>query len=95
MTDVAALASATTDALISTAALVETRSRHPLARANVAGRTSVVVRRTAGLADVQADAGWHGALGMADAPGPNGHATLERLRGLGVSRIVMLTGDNH
>ena len=75
-------------------AAVPSSVRDAVTRLERAGRTSVVVRRTAGLADVQADAGWHGALGMADAPGPNVRAALERLRGLGVSRIVMLTGDN-
>lgn len=37
---------------------------------------------------------WLGVLGVADQPRKDVRATLDRLRGLGMKRLVMLTGDN-
>lgn len=50
-----------------------------------AGRSIVVVRK--------ADQ-WLGVLGIADRPREGVRAVLDQLRGLGVSPLVMLTGDN-
>lgn len=71
-------------------------------RANVAelekaGRTTVVVRRrpSAAAATALADGnGWLGVIGVADEPRSGVRETLDRLRAVGVRRIVMLTGDN-
>ena len=38
--------------------------------------------------------GWLGVLGIADEPRENARETLNRLRAVGIERIVMLTGDN-
>ncbi|HEY0970079.1 MAG TPA: heavy metal translocating P-type ATPase [Gemmatimonadales bacterium] len=62
-----------------------------------AGRTTVVVRRrpTAGAdAAPGAGDGWLGVIGVADEPRPGVRETLDRLRAVGIRRIVMLTGDN-
>lgn len=62
-----------------------------------AGRTTVVVRhRAAGAAETasQGGDGWLGVIGVADEPRPDVRETLDRLRAVGVRRIVMLTGDN-
>jgi len=37
---------------------------------------------------------WLGAIGLADAPRPDVRRTLDRLRELGIERLIMLTGDN-
>ena len=153
VTDVIPLKGVTEDTLVATAAAVERRSQHPLARAVMGaakargvtventgdvqavtargvrapvggdivevgrllmfeeggsavprvvrdtverlereGRSTMVVRRrSTGSAD---SGGWLGVLGIADEPRPNARETLERLRAVGIERIVMLTGDN-
>lgn len=50
-----------------------------------AGRSIVVVRH---------GSRWLGVIGVADQPRDNAQAVLNQLRGLGIQRIVMLTGDN-
>lgn len=50
-----------------------------------AGRSIVVVRH---------GERWLGVIGVADQPRPGAKAVLDQLRGLGIQRIVMLTGDN-
>lgn len=42
----------------------------------------------------QAGDGWLGIIGVADEPRPGVRETLDRLRAVGIRRIVMLTGDN-
>jgi Cd2+/Zn2+-exporting ATPase len=37
---------------------------------------------------------WLGAVGLADAPRPRVRRTLDRLRELGIEKLIMLTGDN-
>jgi len=62
-----------------------------------AGRTTVVVRQRRGTAAEtapQAGDGWLGVIGVADEPRPGVRETLDRLRAVGIRRIVMLTGDN-
>jgi Cd2+/Zn2+-exporting ATPase len=62
-----------------------------------AGRTTVVVRgRSASDAETapRAGDGWLGVIGVADEPRPGVRETLDRLRAVGIRRIVMLTGDN-
>jgi Cd2+/Zn2+-exporting ATPase len=77
--------------------------REAVARLQQAGRTTVVVRRTASQSTQMgsssggrqaSDDGWLGVIGIADEPRANAPATLERLRAVGMKRIVMLTGDN-
>jgi len=153
VTDVVPADGITEDALIATAASVERRSQHPLARAVMGaaeargvtvedagdvqavtargvrapvggdtvevgrllmfeesgggvpqaiqdtvkrleseGRSTMVVRRRA--TESNAADGWLGVLGIADEPRANARETIERLRGVGIERIVMLTGDN-
>ncbi|MBY0397603.1 MAG: cadmium-translocating P-type ATPase, partial [Thermoleophilia bacterium] len=55
------------------------------ARLSGAGRSIMIVRH---------GDRWLGVLGLADKPRPNVRAVLDSLRGLGMQRIVMLTGDN-
>ncbi|MCC6906865.1 MAG: cadmium-translocating P-type ATPase [Phycisphaerales bacterium] len=50
-----------------------------------AGRSIVVVRH---------GERWLGVIGVADQPRAGARAVLDQLRGLGIQRIVMLTGDN-
>jgi Cd2+/Zn2+-exporting ATPase len=50
-----------------------------------AGRSIVVVRH---------GERWLGVIGVADQPRKGARAVLDQLRGLGIERIVMLTGDN-
>jgi Cd2+/Zn2+-exporting ATPase len=50
-----------------------------------AGRSIVVVRH---------GERWLGVIGVADQARPGARGVLDRLRGLGIRRIVMLTGDN-
>jgi len=62
-----------------------------------AGRTTVVVRHRpadASQTAPQSGDGWLGVIGVADEPRPGVRDTLNRLRAVGVRRIVMLTGDN-
>ena len=62
-----------------------------------AGRTTVIVRRRplAGSEPAPGSAdGWLGVIGIADEPRPGIRGTLDRLRQVGIRRIVMLTGDN-
>lgn len=62
-----------------------------------AGRTTVVVRHrpTASAQTTPQDGeGWLGVIGVADEPRPGARDTLDRLRAVGIRRIVMLTGDN-
>ena len=54
------------------------------------GRSTVIVRRTGQGRDWQ----WLGVIGIADEPRANVTETLNRLREVGIKRIVMLTGDN-
>ncbi|MDZ4257894.1 MAG: heavy metal translocating P-type ATPase [Gemmatimonadales bacterium] len=49
------------------------------------GRSTMVVRH---------GARWLGVIGVADKPRPGVRAVLDELRGLGIGRLVMLTGDN-
>lgn len=67
-------------------------------RANVvalegAGRTTVVVRHRLSSA-LETSEGWLGVIGVADEPRTGVRETLDRLRAVGIRRIVMLTGDN-
>jgi len=50
-----------------------------------AGRTTMVVRR--GEADL-------GVIGLMDTPRQAAHAALERLRAIGIKRMIMISGDN-
>ena len=56
------------------------------------GRSTMVVRRRP--ASSTTSGGWLGVLGIADEPRQNARETLDRLRAVGIERIVMLTGDN-
>lgn len=71
--------------------------RESVAGLEKAGRTTVVVRHTRaepGQAASEDSVGWLGVIGVADEPRPGVRDTLNRLRAVGVRRIVMLTGDN-
>ena len=69
--------------------------RDAVARLEAEGRTTMVVRRTpTGTARSGGADGWLGVIGIADEPRADVRATLDRLRAAGVTRIVMLTGDN-
>ena len=146
VTDVVTMDGVTEDELLSSAAAIEGRSQHPLARAVLAAATArslqipesgdvqsvtgrgirsnvdgnmVEVGRLLmfeeggeGIPDairetvtglekngrttvvVRAGGRWLGVLGIADEPREGAKATIERLRQLGIARIVMLTGDN-
>lgn len=61
------------------------RVRDEVSRLQAAGRSTVVVRH---------DDAFVGVIGIADRPRESVRGVLDRLRGLGVSPIVMLTGDN-
>lgn len=80
-----------------TGAQVPAGVRASVAMLETAGRTTVVVRhrlgsgRTTSFDDGE---GWLGVIGVADEPRPGMRETLDRLRAVGVKRIVMLTGDN-
>jgi Cd2+/Zn2+-exporting ATPase len=63
--------------------------REAVTRLQAAGRTTMFVRQVTG-----STTRWLGVLGVADEPRANVHETLDRLRGSGIKRIVMLTGDN-
>ena len=65
--------------------------RADVERLEAAGRSTVVVRR---FQSSGPQAGFLGVLGIADPPRPGAVETLTALRGAGVGRIVMLTGDN-
>ena len=56
-----------------------------VAELQAAGRSTIVVR---------SGTRWLGVLGVADRPRDQVRAVLERLKGLGLRRLVMLTGDN-
>ena len=58
-----------------------------------AGRSTMTIRATAGDG-VNRSERWLGVLGLADQPREGVSLTLQRLRALGIRRIVMLTGDN-
>ena len=149
VTDVVPMAGVSESALLATAAAVEQRSQHPLARAVVraaelrhltiaaagemtsatargvrapvggtmvevgralmfeesgtvvpddvldavtrleqAGRSTMIVRRVGGSPE------FLGVVGIADQPRTNARETLVALRAAGITRIVMLTGDN-
>lgn len=64
--------------------------RDAVTRLEAAGRSTMLVRQ------VNADGltGWLGVLGVADEPRAGVRETLDRLRAVGIRRIVMLTGDN-
>ncbi|MFN8583163.1 MAG: heavy metal translocating P-type ATPase [Gemmatimonadaceae bacterium] len=68
--------------------------RWEVARLEASGRTTVVVRTTDAAGTDGALIRWLGVIGIADEPRANVRATLDRLRALGIRRIVMLTGDN-
>ncbi|ODT04481.1 MAG: cadmium-translocating P-type ATPase [Gemmatimonadetes bacterium SCN 70-22] len=70
--------------------LVPEAIRADVVRLEANGRSTMVVRRST---DDQTD-GWLGVIGIADEPRANAAATIERLRKSGITRIVMLTGDN-
>ncbi len=59
--------------------------RESVNRLEAGGRTTMVVRR---------GGRWLGVIGIADEPRADVRATLDRLRAVGITRIVMLTGDN-
>ena len=59
-------------------------------RAEAAGQTAVVVRRTPDSGVPQ----WLGVLGVADEPRPNARQAIAALREIGISNVIMLTGDN-
>lgn len=78
-------------------AQVPASMRATVAALETAGRTTVVVRNRLGSGSAtSADdgTGWLGVIGVADEPRPGVRETLDRLRAVGVKRIVMLTGDN-
>lgn len=60
-------------------------------RLEEAGRTTMIARS---VADGNGAVEWLGVLGIADEPRPAARATIERLREVGIQRIIMLTGDN-
>ncbi len=62
--------------------------RDAVARLEAAGRSTMIVRR------VGHDPEFLGVLGIADEPRANAKATLVALRAVGITRIIMLTGDN-
>lgn len=64
---------------------IPARVRQEVRRLHAAGRSTVVVRHNTQFI---------GVIGIADRPRPGVRAVLERLRVLGVSPLVMLTGDN-
>ena len=55
-----------------------------------AGQTAMIVRRSPGAGPVE----WLGVLGVADEARPNAAAAIAALRALGLTKVVMLTGDN-
>ncbi|WP_196260932.1 heavy metal translocating P-type ATPase [Pelagibacterium limicola] len=57
-----------------------------VARLGEAGRTIMAVRH--GGRDL-------GVIGLMDTPRPAARATLQRLRSLGITRMIMISGDNH
>ncbi len=64
-----------------------------------AGRSTMVVRRLPreagpGRPEAGPEDGWLGVIGVADEPRTGVRETLERLRAVGIRRLVMLTGDN-
>lgn len=59
-------------------------------RLEAAGRTTMLVRSVPDEGAVV----WLGVLGIADEPRANAAATLNKLRAVGIRRIIMLTGDN-
>jgi Cd2+/Zn2+-exporting ATPase len=64
---------------------IPTPVRDEVTRLQAAGRSTVVVRHGSSFI---------GVIGIADRPRENVRGILDRLRALGVSPIVMLTGDN-
>ena len=58
-----------------------------------AGRSTMTIRATAVDGSSRGER-WLGVLGLADQPREGVSTTLDRLRELGIRRIVMLTGDN-
>ena len=64
---------------------IPTPVRNEVTRLQAAGRSTVVVRHGSSFI---------GVIGIADRPRENVRGILDRLRALGVSPIVMLTGDN-
>lgn len=78
-------------------ARVPDRLRADVGALESAGRTTIVVRHRAGsvgATSLDEGNGWLGVIGVADEPRPGVRETLDRLRAVGVKRIVMLTGDN-
>ncbi|MBX9856541.1 MAG: heavy metal translocating P-type ATPase [Gemmatimonadaceae bacterium] len=62
--------------------------RDAVTRLENAGRSTMIVRRVGHTPE------FLGVLGLADEPRANARATLVALRGAGIRRIIMLTGDN-
>ncbi|BAH38349.1 heavy metal translocating P-type ATPase [Gemmatimonas aurantiaca T-27] len=62
--------------------------RDAVTRLENAGRSTMIVRRVGHTPE------FLGVLGLADEPRANARATLVALRGAGIQRIIMLTGDN-
>lgn len=62
--------------------------RDAVTRLENAGRSTMIVRRVGHMPE------FLGVLGLADEPRANARATLVALRGAGIQRIIMLTGDN-
>ena len=71
---------------------VPAKIRDEVARLESEGRSTMVVRRRPAAST--GSHGWLGVLGIADEPRENARETLNRLRAVGIERIVMLTGDN-
>ena len=68
-----------------TASAIPDAIRQMVERLTAAGRSVVVVRH---------GGRWLGVIGLADLPRPRMGGVIERLRGLGIRPIVMLTGDH-
>lgn len=62
------------------------------------GKTALILHRELGRRGDRGDhehrGGWLGIIGMADTMRPGVPEVVQRLRGLGITRTVMLTGDN-
>lgn len=62
------------------------------------GKTVLVLhrelRREKGVGTHETVGGWLGLIAVADTPRPEARSVVERLRAIGVKRVVMLTGDN-
>ncbi|MEO5815033.1 MAG: heavy metal translocating P-type ATPase, partial [Gemmatimonadaceae bacterium] len=66
--------------------------RDAIGRVEGSGRTAIVVRQTGGRGKDSPQ--WLGVLGVADTARANALVAIERLRSVGIERVLMLTGDN-